>query len=168
MSKIVKVVHYATVILISFIAVLTVVDGLGRYLFNFPLRGTVELTEGLLAAMAGFAVFVTTAADEHIKIDTFAEKLPSRVQHILKFISAFIGFVVLSALCWQNFLTTWDSMMIQETLSPTFLVPTYPFHLILTLGYLASALSLLFYIVHLFRSKRDDSTETGCDSLEGM
>ena len=49
--------------------VLTTVDVIGRYIFNWPLRGAFEITELLLLTLIFAGLPLVSRADEHVTLD---------------------------------------------------------------------------------------------------
>lgn len=81
--------------------VLTCVDVVGRYFFNAPLHGGLEVTELLLAATIFLALPLVTLRDEHVAVDVLDALTPPwllRTQHIA---SCLIGAGALAVLAWQ-------------------------------------------------------------------
>src|SRR5262245_47862957 len=57
---------------------LTFVDVVARYLFNFPLRGGFEITELMLLVLIFAGVPLVSHADEHVTMDFVDRLLPPR------------------------------------------------------------------------------------------
>ena len=58
------------------LALLTLADVLGRYVFSFPVRGAVELTELLMVGAIFSGIVLATQRREHVVVDLLA--LPQR------------------------------------------------------------------------------------------
>ncbi len=86
------------------IMVLTFCDVIGRYVFNAPIVGTVEVTELLMGMMVYLAVGLTTHARGHIQVDIIIDRLPVRVQAILNVLTLAISIVLVSLVCWHLWL----------------------------------------------------------------
>ena len=63
-------------------ALLTLVDVLGRYVFSFPVRGSVELTEGLMVAVIFSGIPLATATGAHVSIDLVTLALGPRARQL--------------------------------------------------------------------------------------
>lgn len=72
---------------------LTVVDVVGRYLFNAPLGGAAEATELMLAVVVFAGLPLAAAAREHIRIDVLEPILSQRARRL----QAVFGFSVAAA-----------------------------------------------------------------------
>lgn len=62
------------------LALLTLVDVLGRYLFKFPVRGSVELTEVLMVAVIFSGIVLATRSHGHVAVDLLNTQLPPRLR----------------------------------------------------------------------------------------
>lgn len=58
---------------------LTTADVVGRYFFNAPILGTVELTQQMLAAVVFLSMPVACWREEHISVDLLDAVFPSRL-----------------------------------------------------------------------------------------
>ncbi|KJY82995.1 TRAP C4-dicarboxylate transporter [Vibrio galatheae] len=71
----------ACVILFSMMT-LTCIDVVGRYLFEHPVTGSVELTEILLGALIFSTMPLVTWRKEHISVDLTDSVIPQKVKNI--------------------------------------------------------------------------------------
>jgi TRAP-type C4-dicarboxylate transport system permease small subunit len=82
-------------------AVVTVVDVTGRYLFNAPLPGSYELV-GLLLAVTVFAGLpLASLQREHVVVDVLDLVLPPRLVAVQAGSTALCAAAALAALAWQ-------------------------------------------------------------------
>lgn len=65
-------------VLLFALMMVTVIDVVGRYFVNMPLRGSVELTEVLLAIMIFSALPLVTARSSHVSVDLFKFLVPDK------------------------------------------------------------------------------------------
>lgn len=86
---------------LAIIMVLTFCDVIGRYVFNAPIVGTVEVTELLMGMMVYLGVGFTTHARGHIRVDIVIDRLPPRVQAVLDALTLTISIVLVSVVCWH-------------------------------------------------------------------
>lgn len=80
---------------------LTVVDVIGRYLFNAPLRGASELTELLLAAVIFLGLPAVALSDDHVTVDLVTGRLPPRVQPLRLVTTGLFSAAVLGVVAWR-------------------------------------------------------------------
>src|SRR4030066_331803 len=81
-----NILRYVGVGMLFVLMMLGAADVVGRYLFNSPIQGTMEVSELLLAGIVFFGWAYTQAARGHITVDLFFSRIPSRGQAILKII----------------------------------------------------------------------------------
>jgi TRAP-type C4-dicarboxylate transport system permease small subunit len=80
---------------------LTFVDVVARYLFNFPLRGGFEVTELMLLVLIFAGLPLVSHADEHVTMDFIDRLLPPRgVRFVVRAVHALCA-AVMFFLTWQ-------------------------------------------------------------------
>lgn len=151
---------YLGALVVVALALLTVTDITGRFLFNLPVQGTFELTANSLAVIAACGIAAATAADEHILVDSLYDKLSPRGKRILLFIAAFAGFVVFSILCWQGIMEVYNSITPHLDTTLNLDIATYPFRIVLVIGFLLSFVAVVLSVIRLITSKTDDKSES--------
>jgi len=80
---------------------LTFVDVVARYLFNFPLRGGFEVTELMLLVLIFAGLPLVSHADEHVTMDFIDRLLSERARVLLARIVHAICAAVMFFLTWQ-------------------------------------------------------------------
>ncbi|WP_240722556.1 TRAP transporter small permease [Poseidonocella sp. HB161398] len=83
---------------------LTVVDVLGRYLFNHPLNGATELTELLLVSVIFLGLPAVCLDDEQVTVDLLVSAFPDWVQPWRKAALALVSATVLGVVAWRLWL----------------------------------------------------------------
>ena len=71
--------------------VLVVANVLGRYLFNKPLSGTLEFTEGLLVLIIFFSLGLTQFDGGHIRVTLITSHLPKPVARVFTVVAMLCG-----------------------------------------------------------------------------
>ena len=79
---------------------LTVVDVVGRYVFNRPLRGAFELTELMLVVLIFAGLPLVSYADEHVTMDFIDRLLSPRGQVVLRRAMQAISAILMFFLAW--------------------------------------------------------------------
>jgi TRAP-type C4-dicarboxylate transport system permease small subunit len=105
--------------------VLTCADVIGRYFFNRPVQGGLELTEMLLAATIFSAMPLVTLREEHVVIDLLDNVSPEwwiRAEHVA---ACLIGAFALGVLTWRLWLRG-DQLQTGET-TAVLRIPVAPF-----------------------------------------
>lgn len=120
-------------LLLLALAVLGVLDAGFRYALSAPIAGTVELTELLLAVVIFGALPYATSRDQHVAIDSFADRLPARPRRALRLLGAVALALMFALMSWQM-----ADLLIEylnqgrTTLSAR--IPVFPFLLLSLLG----------------------------------
>jgi TRAP-type C4-dicarboxylate transport system permease small subunit len=81
--------------------VLTFVDVVARYVFNFPLRGAFEITELMLLVLIFAGLPLVSHADEHVTMDFIDRLLPPRALSMLLRTVHVLVAGVMFFLAWQ-------------------------------------------------------------------
>ena len=133
---------------------LTAADVAGRFFFNSPISGAMELVEYLMAIIVPFSVAYCALKKSHVAVDLIVDHFPKSLQRICHFFVTIpaIGFILL--ISWQNYLSifeTYDSKMTSAVL----LIPAYPFIIPIVIGTFVFAAIM---VVQLFTSKTKEES----------
>jgi TRAP-type transport system small permease protein len=93
------------------LAVLTLLDVLGRYVFSFPVRGAVELTEAIMVGTIFTGIVLATEGRQHVTVDLFTMRLGPRgrrIQLAFSLLLATAVSVLLGAVTWSQALAALD------------------------------------------------------------
>jgi TRAP-type C4-dicarboxylate transport system permease small subunit len=141
-------------IFICSIMVLTCIDIIGRYLFNSPLEVGYDLTGFFLLIAVACGIVIATELDQHIAIDSLYLKLPPIGKRVLTLLVTVISAVVFAILVWQGGERTYEAMFpFFEKTQGTVGIVTFPFRLILAIGFFFSLVALIYQITVIFRQK---------------
>lgn len=77
-------------------------DVIGRYVFNSPITGTLEMSEILLAGVIFFGWGITQIVKAHVTVTIVTSRLPHRTQAILDFIINIVLLVIFGLIIWQG------------------------------------------------------------------
>ena len=124
--------------------VLTFVDVVARYLFDFPLRGGFEVTELMLLVLIFAGLPLVSRADEHVTMDFIDRALPRRaLRAYVRFIHAICAAVMLF-LAWQVWIKA-DTIAGYGDTTDVLKIAIGPF------VYFMAAAILLTALVHLYK-----------------
>lgn len=150
MGKIIKLLtkglHSVAQIILLVMMLLITFDVLGRWLFNHPIKGTVDVTEIALCMIVFLSIGYAHLEKVHITIDFVVDKLPKKVQLIFDIvinilIAAVMGIITYSL--WQNA----DRLMRSGTVSSDLNLPIYLFSILAAIGTIIfSLIAILFAI----------------------
>jgi TRAP-type transport system small permease protein len=139
------------VIALAALAVVTVIDVGGRYFFNKPLLGTVEMSEFLMVILSFGALALAELRNSHITVDFFVTVLPERVRALLEALAALLGILFWSFVAWRAAVHAnriWNAGEVSANLT----IPTWPFYLVVTVGCGLLALALVGRVARSVRT----------------
>lgn len=116
------------------IMLLVVSDVAGRYLFNKPVHGTLEITEFVMVAIVFFTLAHTQAIKAHIKVELLLERMPRKLRLILELITYLFGLVIFALITWQGYLSALDAWEVQEETDGLIPFPIFPAKLTIPIG----------------------------------
>jgi len=141
---------YLGSIAMCLMAIIVTIDVTGRFLFNKPLRGGIEIVEELMVCVIFLLLAYVTETEKHIKVDIFIslieQKVP-RLSRMISFVFDMLMLFVLAILTWQGFRGGLQAMGSGEV-TDSLQIPHYPFRFVLMAGFAAAFLSLLFKRIH--------------------
>ena len=91
----------AASLILFLMMLLTFVDVVARYLFNFPLRGGFEITELMLLVLIFAGLPLVSHADEHVTMDFIDRILPDSGRRVLVRVVHAVCAAVMFFLTWQ-------------------------------------------------------------------
>ena len=91
----------ASSLILFLMMLLTFVDVVARYLFNFPLRGGFEVTELMLLVLIFAGLPLVSHADEHVTMDFIDRILPEAAHRMLVRVVHGLCAAVMFFLTWQ-------------------------------------------------------------------
>lgn len=145
----------ASTVLLVVMMMLTVADVFLRYLFDQPIKGSIELTEYLMVCVGTLGLAWCALQGAHIKVDLIVSKFSQRAQ---KYIDSFNYILLIGAsgiIAWQTFMR---AITVQRlgVASAMLEIPQYPFVLVVTVSYFLlflTSIMLLIYAISYLMSK---------------
>lgn len=80
---------------------LTLIDVVGRYVFNSPLVGATELTELLLVGVVFLGLPAVTLDRGHVAVNLLSDRLPARLRPVREFAVSIVVAALLCAIAWR-------------------------------------------------------------------
>jgi TRAP-type C4-dicarboxylate transport system permease small subunit len=99
--RVLRPVELIVAVLIFAIMALTVVDVVGRYVFNAPVKGSIEAIELMLGVLIYMAIPLASARAEHIRIDLLDYLLGPRARRVQRLIGNGATALVMGFLAWR-------------------------------------------------------------------
>lgn len=117
-------------------------DVFGRYLFNKPIVGTLEIFEILLPGIVLFSLAYAQRSKAHIAVDVFSSRFPPPVQRVVGIVINMWAILFFAVVTWRSTLIAilhWNTGRKIPNLS----VPIYAIDLFVPVGALAICLVLI-------------------------
>ena len=134
----------AASIILFLMMMLTFVDVVARYLFNFPLRGGFEITELMLLVLIFAGLPLVSHADEHVTMDFIDRVLPEGGRRFVVRAVHAICAAVMFFLTWQVWIKAGKIAGYGDT-TDVLKITVGPF------VYFMAAMILLTGLVHLYK-----------------
>ncbi len=128
--------------------ILTVlIDVFGRYLFNSPLIGGMELVQMFMGSLGGTAILYCAMKGGHVAIDVIFNKFPAHTRRIIGAIYSFAGFCCWAAMGFYFIIYTLDAFQKSEIISIINISPV-PELGIITVAVLMTGITYLMQVFH--------------------
>lgn len=122
-------------------------DAMGRYFFNHPLPGTLEITEEyLMVIIVFFAISYTQKVDGHVKVDIFLPYIPAKARVLLEKTNRLIilGFSTLIVI--QGFQQFLNAVKLHSVSRGVLAYPLAPVYLLMVFGMVVFSVRLIYEI----------------------
>lgn len=96
-----KALHYVSGALLVGLMLMIVANIVGRWAFNRPVRGTVELTEIAMVGIVFLGFAYAQVREDHIKVDLVYDKLGRRGRMVLGVFAAIVSFATVAVMAWR-------------------------------------------------------------------
>ena len=142
------------------LVVITFLDVASGYLFNKPIKGSLEIVESTMTVFACFALFYATINRQHIAVDLFFVRFPKRIQNIVDIFGSLLGFAIWGVVGYEVYVV--GMRMVDSGETTSFLgIPLYPFEFLCALGLFLYSLVLLLQVIFPSKLKEVDQSEGG-------
>lgn len=138
--------NYICVILLFVMMVLGTADVIGRYLFNSPILGTLEIFEILLPAIVLLGLGYTQQNRGHVTIDLLVVHLSHRNKILLEIITSALALLVSAMILWRGWILTAVYWRMHRTIA-TIDVPMFIPQSFVPLGALLLCIVLLVQLI---------------------
>ena len=139
--------HYAAMVVLLLMMVVTVVHGIGRYAFNTPIYGLVEMSQFMLTIIIFLTAAYTEVVKGHISIGIVTDRFSKRTQAIIDSATYIFSLIIIIVACWQTIVLGMD--FVESTRRSALLyVPHFPFAFIAALAWLMLGIAVLLHLIH--------------------
>jgi C4-dicarboxylate transporter DctQ subunit len=126
--------NLASVFIIMFLMFFATTEILGRYLFNSPVPGHVEIVELIMAGVVFFGISYTERVDGHVRMELFVTRvLKGRSYHIAEAITSTLSLFVYLFILIYSFKAAMFSYHVGDTTTYIYW-PTWPSKLAIPIG----------------------------------
>jgi len=133
---------------------LTLVDVVGRYVFNLPVAGSVELTELLMVAVIFSGIALSSVTRGHVTVDLFALALHGPLRWMQRLLGSVVSLgiiVLLAVVSWGKAAEIAD----YGDLTAVFLIPVAPAAYLMAV---MLSLTSLYHLLQLVQIVRGEET----------
>lgn len=135
--------------LVFIIMIISTVEVVARYVFNYPLLWSWLLSRLLFGVFILFAGVCAMQQGDHIRIEVLYNHFPPWLKTISRWITLVAFITFMGVLVWQSGWMGWNSLTMRELAAGAFRIPLYPFKLLIPV---VAFLFLLAGISHFRRS----------------
>ena len=136
----------------------------GRYLFNTPLNGTMEIGQLVLASIIFFNLAYAQGEKAHIRVTAVLDQFPSKWRHRIETITLVIGFLMMMIMAWRSVIFAVESFHIREA-HMSVDVPIWPTKFIFLIGWIMLGIQFFLEILSRIFAKSNDGQDM--DSIKG-
>ena len=147
----------AAAVLLSALMLLTTVDVVSRYIFNWPLRGAFEITELLLLSLIFAGLPLASRAGEHVTLDFIDRALTPWGRRLLRRLMDLVCGVFLLGLAWRVWVKA-DKIAAYGDTTEVLRLPVSPFVYVMALMVAVTAVVHLAKVAFPSPDERSEAT----------
>ena len=132
---------------------LTFVDVIGRYIFNSPIIGGLELTEFSMAIVIFLGLVLLTSQEGHVTVDLLDSFVPDKIKTIQKIIINLINLIVMGIISWQLWIKAKDAAEYGDRTEYLF-IPLSPLIYFMSIMVGISGLILFFITINSLKMEK--------------
>ncbi len=106
--------HLTSAFVVLVMMLLITTDVILRYLFNNPLPGTYEISEGLMVIIIFLALANTQARKGHLRVVMIVSRMPLKVRTAFELFALLFSLSVLSLIAWQGAIAALRAWRLEE------------------------------------------------------
>jgi TRAP-type mannitol/chloroaromatic compound transport system permease small subunit len=122
-------------------------DVIGTNFFDWPVPGTLEITESTMVLIVFGALAFTQQRRGHIRVEILHSHMGARLKSLADLLTHFLALAFFVLLAWYSFGELSYSWEIQEATMGTIRFPLYPARTLLTAGALLLVLQLVLDVI---------------------
>jgi TRAP-type C4-dicarboxylate transport system permease small subunit len=133
-------------------------DVIGRYGFNSPISGAINVSQLMMGGVVFFGWAYTLSKKSHVTVDIAFNHYPRRAQAIIEFVMLILSLLLFSLIIWQSILIAIKDWQVGNLVN-VIRIPITPFKLFIPFGAFFLCLESIIQMVHLvpqMRRKEED------------
>jgi TRAP-type C4-dicarboxylate transport system permease small subunit len=128
---------------------LVAADVIGRYVFNSPIYGAMEMGELMMVILVFLGMSYCTLERAHVRVELLVSRFSERTQVILDIIMSIASAAIFALIVWQMGMQGWQGLFSPSGRITLLLgLKEAPFLLIAAIGSLLMCLELLVHSFH--------------------
>ena len=154
LDKIIWIGEKIGIILLLGVVMLIGIDVAGRFLFNFPIKGSIEISQFVLVSLFSLGFVLVTIRKEHVTVDLFLERLRPLLQRRLLIITNLISvglFLICASASFYVFVESFERHEATDVLG----IPFYPFRLLFAASFIVTLAVVVAEIIRLINNKKE-------------
>ncbi len=141
------------------ILVIVVINVVGRFLFNAPILGTLEMVEMSMVLGVFFALSYTATHGGHVDVDLVVSHLPKRAQFVLERIMYLLSAGVFGFITYRAWVNSIYYLQHPNETSTVLMLPQSPTRIVMAIGCLLLTIVLLVQVFYPIREAREGIKE---------
>lgn len=148
-GRVARIIHVLSATWVIGIAVIIIVDVIGRYLFGSPLLGTTEIIKNSIVTITFLQIPLAVYRGGMIRTTIVYDRLGDRAQRYLRALTYVTGLIFFLAICWSSITPAYEAFLVSEYEGEGALrVPTYPVRILIVVNSLFVAYIYAVMLVH--------------------
>ena len=139
---------YAGVVMLLIMMLLGTADVIARYIFSSPIKGTLELSQLLMAGAILLGWGYAQATSSNIRVDFVIMRYRPTAKFIVELIILLLTLSLFIFIAWQSFKIAMLDVEYGRLIENVYL-PAFPFKLMVTFGAIMVCLESIFQMVRL-------------------
>lgn len=123
-------------------------DVIGRYVFNRPISGALEISQIAMLGVVLFFLASTQAKKGHITVEIFFNRYPPRVKVIIGLVILLLSLAIFSLIAWQAGVIAMENWQ-EHRIFPVTTIPHTPVRLFISLGAFVICLEFIIQMLRL-------------------
>jgi len=153
MARILKTLGFIGCLLIGIMPLVVIANIVGRFFFEHPLKGTLEIVELSMLVLAFFAIPYTAGKRGHVSVSLIVSRFPGRLRELVRRAGFFLSALIIGIITYQTIVNTIYYFKNPYETTPILYIPLAPLRLIMAIGCIVLCLQL---ILDIFRTPQDD------------